>query len=352
MVKNVKVIFVLFLCSFAVFLTEISAGANTRQNRKNAMEQQDAKKMVFIHHSVGGHWLAHAQGGLVAELNRKGFYVNDITYGWQPSWVNDSLFKKTRNKIYSLLKYNPRGAYLIGDRTDIGHFYDWFIGPDSQKIMESVYAENNETKTFGDHANTIPNPGLHLENDIVMIKPCYPNTLYRGNAGDPATPGANPPRNFEAGTQEHTVANAKRIYNDILQYIKQRPDKFFIMVTAPPRMELPQDGAVARSFSNWLVHDWLKENKYQNKNVMVFDLFNVLTSGPDWTKNDLAQEEGNHHRMWNGEEQHIVQTDKHVLVYPRNGDNNHPSKAGLEKASKEFVDLFVYRYNKWLVGGR
>lgn len=305
-------------------------------------------KLIFIHHSVGGHWLAHENGGLAAELNKRGFYVNDITYGWQPSWVEDTLAKRTRNKIYSLLKRNPGGAHKIGDRTDIGHFYDWFVGPDSQKIMKAVYTENNETTRFGDHSNGIPNPGLDLENDIVMIKPCYPNTLYLGNADDQAATGKNPPRNFTAGSPEHTIANAKRIYNDIIAYFKQRPDKFFIMVTAPPRMELPDDGKIARAFSNWLVHDWLRENDHENKNIMVFDLYNVLTSGPDWTKNDLDSKKGNHHRMWDGKEQHIVQVDHHLLVYPRNGKDNHPSKAGLEKATHEFCDLFVHHYQKWL----
>jgi len=323
---------------------KISSAMDTTTPIKNS------KKIIFIHHSVGGHWLAHDQGGLVAELNKQGFYVNDITYGWQPSWMEDSWLKKTRNKIFTLVKYNPGGAYTIGDRTDIGHFYDWFVGQDSQRIMESVYKENNETTTFGDHTNSIPNPGNHLENEIVMIKPCYPNTLYRGNAGDTATVGTNPPRNFEAGSHDHTVANTKRIYNDILQYFKQHPNKFFIIVTAPPRMELPESGSVARSFSSWLAHDWLKENKYENNNVMVFDLFNVLTSGPSWRKNDLGEEEGNHHRMWKGNEQHVVQRDNHLLVYPRNGKDNHPSKAGLKKATHEFMNLFIHHFDKWSAG--
>ena len=41
-------------------------------------------KLLFIHHSVGGNWLAHDNGGLVSELNKNKYYVNDITYGWNP----------------------------------------------------------------------------------------------------------------------------------------------------------------------------------------------------------------------------------------------------------------------------
>lgn len=322
-------------------------GKEKSNNLENEMNQK-ITKMIFIHHSVGGRWLAHDNGGLARELNKNGFYVNDITYGWQPSWVEDSFVKKVVNKIYSLINYNPGGAYMIGDRTDIGQFYDWFAGPDSEKIMDSVYKENNETTTFGDHTNTIENPGIDIENKIVMIKPCYPNTLYRGNANDQPTKGPNPPRNFVAGSEAHTVGNVKRIYNDILQYFKKRPDKFFVIVTAPPRRELPEDGAIARAVSNWLVHEWLKENNHENQNVMVFDLYNVLTSGPSWQENDAGKEDGNHHRVWTGKEQHIVQESNDILVYPRDGDDNHPSKAGYEKATREFVELLTFRYQAWL----
>ena len=185
--------------------------------------------------------------------------------------------------------------------------------------------------------NNLKLDNVFLENQIVMIKPCYPNSLYLGDGDDSAIVGDSPPRNFTADSQDHTVGNVKRIYNDILSYFKSRPDKFFVIISAPPRQELPDNGKVARGLSNWLVHDWLKENNYVNKNVMVFDLFNVLTSGPDWKTNDLGRAEGNHHRIWDGKEQHLVQIDNHTLVYPRDGNNNHPSPAGLKKATGEFV---------------
>lgn len=311
------------------------------------MNYTATKKIIFIHHSVGGRWLAHEGGRLVSELNKKGFYVNDITYGWQPAWMEDSVVKKARNKVFEWFKYNPNGAYRIGDRTDIGHYYDWFIGPDSEKIMNAVYRENNETTTFGDHANAIENPGEELENEIVMIKPCYPNSLYRGKGDDKATTGENPPRNFSADSPDHTVANSKRIFNDILAYFKQRPDKFFVLIAAPPRRDLPDSGATARAFNNWLVHDYLRENDYVGQNVVVFDFYNVLTSGPSWEQNDVGVVEGNHHRMWDGLEQHVIQWDNNLLSYPRDGNNNHPSPAGLKKATAEFVDLFVHHYDKW-----
>ncbi len=80
---------------------------------------------------------------------------------------------------------------------------------------------------------------------------------------------------------------------------------------------------------------------------MVFDLFNVLTSGHDSQKSDAGEEQGNHHRIWNGEEQHVVNTANNLLVYPREAGNNHPSPAGLRKATQEFVPLLNYYHSLW-----
>lgn len=319
---------------------------------KLGQEGGEVTKLLFIHHSVGGHWLAHEYGGLVSELNRHGIYVNDITYGWQPPELDGSLLAKTNSRLRDLFGVMPTGADRIGDRTDIGHLYDWFVGPDSGLIMAAVYRENNETTVFGEHGNgtsaaPMANPGIALENEIIMIKPCYPNSLYKGDGADVPTRGNNPPRNFVAGSQDHTVANSKRIYNDILPYFASRPDKFFVIVTAPPRRELPEDGRVARAFSNWLVHDWLKENDYTTGNVMVFDLYNVLTSGIDWQVNDLGESTGNHHRIVDGKEQHQILSSAHLLAYPRDGRDNHPSPAGLQKATEGLVGLLITNFRVW-----
>lgn len=347
-----KAFYILLFCMGAILLFGLASEEKMPKDSKRPGDDAKTKKIVFIHHSVGGRWLAHEGGGLVSALNKRGFYVNDITYGWQPRWLEDSAVKKMRNKIFGLLKYNPGGAYKIGDRTDIGHYYEWFTGADSTRIMDAVYRENSETDLFGGHANStsefpLKNPGAETENEVVIIKPCYPNSLFRGNGDEAATTGDNPPRNFTADSNNHTVGNSKRIFNDIIGYFRQKPDKFFVIVAAPPRRELPDKGKAARIFNNWLVHDWLKENDYVGKNVMVFDLYNVLTSGPDYMTNDLGCEDGNHHRIWKGIEQHVVQNENNMLSYPRDGNDNHPSPAGLEKATSEFVDLFVYHYERW-----
>ena len=75
-----------------------------------------------------------------------------------------------------------------------------------------------------------------------------------------------------------TVANAKAIYIELLKYFASRPDKLFVVVTAPPVQDRTY-AANARAFNKWLVQDWLAG--YGGKNVAVFDFYNVLTgAGP------------------------------------------------------------------------
>ncbi len=341
--------FFLILCLFWSHAMSIIAQDVSQSNPDT---QQVPVKLLFVHHSVGGYWLAHENGGLVSELNKNNYYVSDVTYGWEPATLTNGFAKKVKRKVMSTLGKANKGAYGIGDRTDIGQMPEWFLGTDSDLIMSSLYGENLETDNFGDHKNSnstnpLENPGEIVENEIIMFKSCYPNTLLKGNASDPPSQLKNPTLNFAAGSEEHTVANAKRIFNDQLTYFSNHPEKFFVIVTPPPRLELPDDGKIARGFSNWLVHDWLKENKYPLNNVMVFDLFNVLTSGHDSKQNDAGEEQGNHHRIWNGEEQHVVSTANNLLVYPRESGNDHPSPAGLRKATREFVPLLNYYHSLW-----
>lgn len=347
----VKIFLILLICIF----WESSAMATDQvfDGIQKVTSPGNPVKLLFIHHSVGGHWLAHENGGLVNELNKNNYYVNDITYGWEPAELTNSFFKKIKHKILNKIGKLNKGAFGIGNRTDIGHMPDWFLGSDSDLIMASVYAENLESDIYGEHDNLtsstpLSNPNPSAENQIIMFKSCYPNTLLKGKPDDPALSKIQDPiRNFLAGSDEHTVANAKRVFNDLLVYFGNRPDKFFVIVTSPPRNKLPQDGQIAREFSNWLVHDWLKENGYSLNNIMIFDLFNILTSGHNSLLNDTGEEQGNHHRIWNGKVQHTIQTDNNLLSYPRKVGNNHPSSAGLQKATKEFVPLLNHFFSAW-----
>jgi len=268
-------------------------------------------RLIFIHHSCGSNWLSDGNGGLGIALRDGNYFVSDTNYGWGP----DS----------------------IGSSTDIGHWWLWFRGPDSAEYLEALYAENGQHSSYSRMSTDVDG-----ENQIIMFKSCYPNSGLKGDVNDPVPAiDDNPLCGQGCGSQYHTVANAKGIYIDLLEYFKTQPDKLFVVITAPPLTDATYADN-ARAFNNWLVNDWLAD--YDVGNVFVFDFYNVLTTnGGDPNTNDMGLESGNHHRWWNGAIQHKTDGDSNVLAYPT-GDN-HPSRAGNQKATAEFVPLLNNVYS-------
>jgi hypothetical protein len=257
-------------------------------------------KLVFIHHSTGGAWLGTSPGGLGSRLKSEGYFVSDTNYGWGPS--------------------------VIGDSTDVGHWWTWFRGPDAATYTAALFAESGQNCSYDRLA---ADPGG--ENQIVMFKSCFPNSNVGGSPSD-AVPaiGSNPLRG--AGSPL-TVGNAKGIYLDLLEYFKTRPDKLFVLIVSPPLRSAETNASAAanaRYLANWLVdpNGWLKD--YPLTNVAVFDYFTVLTGG--------------HHRVWNGAIEHTAGASDY-LIYPT-GDS-HPSPEGHAAASVEFAPLLNVAYNRW-----
>ncbi|MGA2297347.1 MAG: hypothetical protein ABSG15_07365 [FCB group bacterium] len=277
-------------------------------------------RLVFIHHSTGGNWLADSWGGLGKALKQNNYYVSDVCYGW--------------------------GQNSIGDRTDIGNWWEWFRDSvNSPAYLNDLYHLDAMDGSYGNYERLANNPDPQGENVIVMFKSCFPNSRILGNPGDPVPAIAdNPMKGESAGSDTYTVANAKGIYIDLLEYFKTKLDKLFIVITAPPLID-PTYGNNARALNNWLVNNWLKN--YPHNNVFVFDFFNCLTSnGGSADVNDLNQESGNHHRWWKAAIQHIVSTNNNFEAYPSGDD--HPNATGNAKTTGEYLPLLNVAYNRWL----
>ncbi len=246
-------------------------------------------KLIFIHHSCGENWLADDNGGLGLALAENNYFVSDTYYGWGPE--------------------------SIGDRTDIPDWLDWFVGPESSNYLQALYNESEAATPY--YTRPLPDPGG--ENEIILFKSCFPNSALQGNINDAPAPEG-----------WMTIGNAKYVYNTILNYFATRPDKLFIVITAPPLLDSTY-AENARAFNNWLVYDWLKD--YPLNNVAVFDFHAVLT-GPN-----------NRHRYVNGEIEHVVEAGMNTLYYP--SEDEHPSARGNQKATGEFVPLLNYYRNRW-----
>jgi len=284
-------------------------------------------RLVFIHHSVGENWLDDSQGGLAAALMQNNYYVSDTNYGWGPPDAD-------------------AGSENIGDHTDIGYWYNWFAGPNSSTYMKALFSESGQN-TATPYSRLASNPGG--ENEIVMFKSCFPNSNLGGSANDPPAEGQNLLRGQGSGEAVYTVQNAKGIYNDLLKYFATRQDKLFIVVTAPPLIELettPEAAANARAFNRWLVDDWLEDYPYQN--VAVFDFYNVLTSnGVSPETSDAGKSSGNHHRYSPELDaiEYVTGQGSNFSAYG-SGDS-HPTAAGGQKATDEFNELLNISYHAW-----
>ncbi len=268
-------------------------------------------KLVFIHHSTGEAWLADESGGLGLALADSNYFVSDTNYGWGPE--------------------DPQRGGAIGDFTDIGDWWSWFLGPSSDEIMRVVYAESGQNSSYSRRA---PDPGG--ANQIVMFKSCFPNSHIEGAPGDPPTTGHNPLEG--AGLDGLTVANAKGVYVDLLEYFGAHTDTLFVVISAPPLLASdtsPEAAANARAFNVWLVEDWLAD--YPHANVAVFDFYNVLTA------------DGNHHRVVDGQIEYVTDQGSNTSAYAIDGDS-HPTATGGQKATEEFVPVLNLFYERWREG--
>ena len=274
----------------------------------------ETPKLVFVHASVGDQWLSHWLG---EELGANNYFVSD---------------------------------YSVHNHLDFpGHDYcSWPVVFGDPQWMNVMLQHNTAEASY---SRPMPDPGG--ENTILMIKPCFIQYPITGNPDD------EPCADCDCAP---TVAAIKRALIDLLDILAQYPDTFFVLVTAPPKkMDGMEYGENARAIANWMVNEWLVG--YETGNVMVFDLFNVLTSNAEgegdpcqeWetypnnpeTASDVWLETGNHHRVWNDEVQHQQEYDQNYSAYCW----SHPGKGATYKMTHEFVPLLNAYYNAWVAGG-
>jgi hypothetical protein len=270
-----------------------SLAAAPAQGTDSSAPPDHTVKLIFIHHSTGENLLRDDYGGLGLALGQNNYFVSDTNYGWGPD--------------------------AIGDRTDIPNWVEWFASDQTPRYMEALLNESGQNSSY---TRTVSDPGG--ENEIILFKSCFPNSALEGNPNDPPDPEG-----------WLSVGHAKWVYNEILRYFATRPDKLFVVITAPPL----SDGTYAdnaRAFNNWLLNDWLRENNYTLSNVAVFDFYNVLT------------DPNAHHRFINGQVEHTYAT-RNTLHYPSGDD--HPSAQGSRKATEEFVPLLNVFYHRWRNAG-
>ena len=219
-----------FACKLALLLGGNPLPKASQPQGLDPNPPAEVVKLIFIHHSTGENWLNDNDGGLARALQENNYFVSDTNYGWGPDG--------------------------IGDSTDIPNWLIWFRGEESPRYTQALYTENSQNAPY---TRFLDDPGG--ENQIIMFKSCFPNSELGGQPNDPS------------GTyEEMTVAGAKYVYSELLNYFRTRPDKLFVVIAAPPVSD-SSFAENARAFNLWLVNDWLQENNYALNNVAVFDFY-------------------------------------------------------------------------------
>ncbi|WP_245678380.1 SGNH/GDSL hydrolase family protein [Chondromyces crocatus] len=254
--------------------------------------------LLFIHHSVGGQLLTDSGPGkeLIPDTN---IYVNHPNGG--------GLRRKLEAASYKVHEAAYKSA--VGDKTDL---FDWL--PKFRGQMDQVLR-------VAMHDEMLPEG---MKNRVVMFKSCYPNNRFRTMGDAPGNPDG----------PDLTVWNAKASFQALLPEFAKQKDTLFVYLTAPanvlknPKVRLwkhlakralgkPTDAeiavdqaALAREFNGWIrsPEGWLKD--YPEKNVVVFDFYDVLTDGGSSNFSQYGSE---------------------------GGTDNHPSSQGNERAAVEFV---------------
>jgi hypothetical protein len=263
-----------------------------RRKLDPAARPSEVVPMVIIRHPIGEPWLVDGTGDLVTRLGDNNYLVSETDADWGPGG--------------------------IGSRTDILNLPEWFCGPDTPLILDELFRLRNPRV---DEGRSLPDPGG--ENQVVLLVPGFSNSLLRGGPDDLPQPG-----------RILTIGAAKFVYNSLLESFMAHPDKLFIVVTAPPVSDATW-AENARDFTTWLVNDWLVENDYPYNNVVVFDLYNVLTH----------PENHHHFNPSTGQIDHILIYLENTLYY--NGETDRADVEGSQKATDEFIPLLNFYYNRW-----
>jgi len=209
------------------------------------VNRQLDNRLVFVHHSVGRNWLS--QGGLRDSLMARGIAVRSISRGT-----------------------------TLGEETDMCHWV-----PKFQSEIDRIIKF--------DHAPNIPFSGPE-ENDIIMFKSCYPNSnVMAGNEGEGS-----------ATDSTATLANYRAVMAELEPVLAAHPGKKFVYVTSPPLIPertTSENAARARQFNEWVKSEFLTlYNEHTGQtNLLVFDLFDVLSDDANVLKEEYRRGDNDAH---------------------------------------------------------
>ena len=312
-------IFWALLILILFLLVALASATQVMSQPDNPNPPVQSVKLVFIHHSCGENWLSDDSGSLGERLGENNYFVSDTNYGWGPNG--------------------------IGDNTDIGHWWTWFRGSNSATYTQALFQTTDRNASY---SRPVADPGG--ENTIILFKSCYPNSHLGGNPTDPPTTGNNPLREQDAWS-EHMTSPTPRASTTISSHTLPRARTSYLSpsrrrLSQQTRLTAPMRPMPVPSTTGWSTTGWrLIPTKTSPSSIFTMCSPAMAAASTSTTPD---AEEGNHHRWWNGSIQHSQTLNSNVAAYP-DGDS-HPTAAGNQKATDEFVPLLNAFFHRWQDG--
>ena len=168
-------------------------------------------RLVFIHHSTGRELAVRRKRWLRARPARRKLL-------------------RQRHELRLGAGRRRRGSDTIGDHTDIGHWYNWFVGPEPRRLPGGALRGQSAqlAATRGSGRTRAARTGSSCSSRASRTRRWAAARRTRSRRSAATRCAARRP------AASLTVANAKGIYIDLLKYFATRTDKLFVVVTAPP----------------------------------------------------------------------------------------------------------------------
>ena len=222
------------------------------KNEKSMTPDQNAYKIMFLHHSTGQViWEGKASG-----LKRITGIFNK--YEAVPEWFDNH--NKTMGTNYYITGQNFPKAKPYGWHN---YPYDYF----------NIWVKNAGNNAYQEE------PTLEMlvkEYNMIIFKHCFPV----GNILDS-------PDSADINSEKKTLENYKSQYLALKEKLLQFPDTKFLIWTAAALVESQtnaEEAARTRKFVDWVINEW----DSQGDNIYLWDFYNLETEGGQFLKPEYA----------------------------------------------------------------
>jgi hypothetical protein len=226
-----------------------------KQNKQD-LNQNEMKKILFLHHSTGYNVWIGKTNKYVYKLTRKG----DVKKYF------DNYNKKNKTDYVITEQFFPKGA-PYGWKN---YPYDYY----------NIWVKNSGENPYMDESTL---EILTKKYDVIIFKHCFPVSNILEDTGTP-----------DINSEERRVENYKLQYNALKNKMREFPDSKFIVWTPAVHVKnVITEGEALRTqeFYNWIVNEWDEKGD----NIFIWDFYKYETEGSLYLLDQYVEEPDNSH---------------------------------------------------------